>query len=232
MEVPFTVGREPQARHYRLIDTAGIRRLGKIDNVVERFSLARTERSIRRADLVIMMMDASQGPTSQDKKIARQILDSSRGCLILVNKWDVAMEAGITQRKYGAALRDALPFLSFVPILFVSAASGYNIRRSLDAIDVVTTSVATRLTTGVLNRILHDAFVKVQPPMVQGKRLKLYYATQTGVSPIRLELFVNGPRLRKPAFESYLIRTLREAFGLDGAPIHLHFKSSHTPRSS
>lgn len=227
VEVPFIVGKGSSAKHYRLIDTAGIRRMGKIDNVVERFSLARTERSIRRADLVVMMMDASQGPTSQDKRIARQILDCSSGCIILVNKWDVAMKAEITQRRYGEALREVLPFLGFVPILFVSAATGYNIRRSVDAIDVVATSVATQLSTGVLNRVLHDAFARVQPPLARGRRLKLYYATQTGACPIYVSLFVNSPKLLIQSYESYLIRSLREAFGLEGAPIHLRFKSSH-----
>lgn len=227
VEVPFVVGRGKQQRHYRLIDTAGIRRPGKIDSVVERYSLARTERSIRRADLVVMMMDASQGPTTQDKKIARQILDSHSGCLILVNKWDIAMEAEITQRRYGEALRKAIPFLSFVPTLFVSATSGFNIRRSVDAMDYVSASISTTLSTGVLNRVLRDAFQKTNPPLVKGKRLKLYYATQTGTRPIELALFVNQPRCLTSAYEAYLVRRLREAFGLEGAPVRLRFRSSH-----
>lgn len=227
IEVPFVVGTGEGARHYRLIDTAGIRRLGKIDNVVERFSLFRTEESIDRADVVVMMMDASQGPTSQDKKIARKILDQSRGCLLLVNKWDLAMEAEITQRRYGAALHEALPFLNFVPTVFVSAQSGYNIRKSVEAIDYVAAQVATELSTGVLNRVLHDAFERVQPPLVNGHRLKFYYATQIGSKPVRIMLFVNNRRKLLATYETYLVSCLRKAFGLEGAPVRLRFRSAH-----
>jgi GTP-binding protein len=227
VEVPFVIGKGSQVRHYRLIDTAGIRRLGKVDSVVERFSLFRTDESIERADVVVLMLDAAEGPTSQDKKIARKVLDQLRGCLLLVNKWDLAMEEKVTQKKYGEALRKELPFLGFVPIVFASATTGFNVRRCIDAMDYVAGQVQTQLTTGVLNRLLHDAFDRVQPPMVGARRLKLYYATQVGVKPIRINLYVNHRKYVSPQYQQYLIRSLRTAFGLEGAPVQLRFRSSH-----
>ena len=231
IEIPFVVGGGEQARHYRLIDTAGIRRGGKVDSVLERFSLMRTERSIERADVAVLVLDAGEGPTAQDKRIARKILDTYRGCLLLVNKWDLAMEAGITQRKYGAALRDAVPFLPFVPVVFVSAQSGFNVRKSIETIDYVAAQIRTSLSTGVLNRFLHDAFERVQPPLVGGRRLKIYYATQTGVHPIRINLYVNHRSCVLPQYEQYLVKCLRKGFGLEGAPVQLRFRSSHQPKT-
>ncbi len=227
VEVPFVIGSGTNARHYRLIDTAGIRRLGKVDSVVERFSLFRTDESIERADVVVLMLDAADGPTAQDKKIARKVLDRLRGCLLLVNKWDLAMEEKVTQRKYGEALRKQLPFLGFVPIVFASATTGYNVRRCIDAMDYVAGQVQTRLSTGILNRFLHDAFGKVQPPLVGNRRLKLYYATQIGVKPIRINLYVNHRKYVSPQYQQYLTKSLRNAFGLEGAPVQLRFRSSH-----
>jgi GTP-binding protein len=230
VEIPFVVGKGPQARHYLLIDTAGMRRLGKIDNAVERFSLFRTESSIERADVVVMMLDAEQGPTSMDKKIANKIIQNSRGCVLMVNKWDLAMEENITQRKYGAALQATLQFMNFVPTIFLSAKTGYNIRNTIETIDYVAAQVRTQLGTGVLNRVLHDAFAAVQPPLVNGHRLKFYYATQTGTQPIRISLFVNNHKKITDNYRTYLIRELRKSFGLEGAPIVLRLRSRHGPR--
>ena len=194
VEVPFAVGRGDQARHYVLIDTAGMRRMGKIDTAVERFSLFRAEHSIGRADVVVVVLDAAQGPTTQDKKIAGKVIEHRKGCLLLVNKWDLAMEQEITQRRYGAALREALPHLAFAPVVFISAKTGYNIRKSIEAMDYVAAQVSMQIGTGTLNRVLHDAFKKVAPPTVGGRRLKFYYATQTGAKPLRIALFVNNQR--------------------------------------
>ena len=227
VEVPFSIGKGTQARHYLLMDTAGIRRSGKIDNVVERFSLFRTERSIEKADVVVMMLDAQQGPTSQDKKIASKVVQSKKGCVLMVNKWDLAMEDEITQRRYGAALQPTLQFLNFVPTVFLSSKTGYNIRNSIEAIDYVATQIRVQLTTGVLNSVLHDAFERVQPPLVGGHRLKFYYATQTGTQPVRISLFVNNRKKVTANYRTYLTKGLRAAFGLEGAPIVLRFRDRH-----
>ncbi|NCC52457.1 MAG: ribosome biogenesis GTPase Der [Spartobacteria bacterium] len=224
VEVPFVVGHGEQARHYTLIDTAGMRKSRK-SPAVEKFSIIRAEKSIKEADVVVLVMDATEGPKSQDKKIASMIMEYNRGCFILVNKWDIAQEQGVTQRQYGKALREALPFLDFIPIIFASAQSGYNIRNTVEAIDYVSDQVQTTLTTGLLNRVIQEAVQRVAPPVVDGRRLKIYYATQIGVKPIAIRLFVNSPKRVKPAYKSYLVKSLRTAFGLEGAPVLLLFKA-------
>lgn len=227
VDIPFTLGSGPTARHYVLTDTAGMRRLAKVDNTVERFSVMRTERSIQRADVVVLMLDAAQGPSAQDKTIIDMILRERKGCVIIVNKWDLMGHS--TQKKYQDALALALPFLNWVPVVFVSAQSGLNIKRCLDAIDEVAAHVQMPLTTGQLNRAILDAYDRVQPPIVKGKRFKIYYATQTGVKPIRIGLFVNDPERMPAAYEEYLIKTLRRHFGLEGAPILLEPKARTRP---
>jgi len=142
------------------------------------------------------------------------------GCLVIVNKWDLA-ENLTTQRQYEEALRRELPYLSHVPVLFGSANSGFNMKRMVDAIEEVSRSISTELSTGVLNRILRNAFEKTPPPMVKGRRLKMYYATQVGVRPVRIKIFVNSPSLLTEAYKKFLTRCLREKFGLDGAPLVL-----------
>jgi len=222
IDVPFSMGHGPQARHYVLVDTAGIRRAGKIDNTVERFSLYRSEQSIKEANVVVLMLDAVQGPTAHDKKIASLIQKHNRGCVILVNKWDLA-NGEVTQRQYGPALEKAMPFMGHCPIVFASALDGYNIRRTIEAIDTVAAQVTGTLPTGILNRTLQEAVEKVAPPAIGGRRLKLYYATQVGTDPICIRVFVNRPDLVRPAYEVYLERALRRRFGLEGAPIVLKF---------
>lgn len=227
VDVPFAVGSGPQARHYVLVDTAGIRRRGKIDSAVEQFGRMRAEHSIGRADVVILVLDAAQGPTKQDKKVASMILEERRGCVLLVNKWDLSPS---TQRVYGEALLRELPFLSYCPVVYASAKSGYNIRRSVDAIDLVAAQTQMRLPTGVLNRTLLEAMAAVKPPSVKGQRLKIFYVTQLGVQPIRLALFVNDTALLRPAYSTYLLRFLRAKFGLEGAPIVLQARERRESR--
>jgi GTP-binding protein len=222
IEIPFVVGQGEGARHYTLIDTAGMRRKGKIDTAVERFSLSRAAQSIKKADVVVQVLDATAGPTTQDKKIASLIHEHERGHLILVNKWDLSED---TQRQYGPEMARSLPYLNYIPIVYVSAQSGYNIRKSIDAIDYVASMISTELPTGVLNRTIMDAYEKVQPPHVQGRRLKIFYAVQTGTAPITVTLFVNHPSRMKDTYERYLVSRLREVFGLEGAPVRLKLRA-------
>lgn len=224
VEIPFAVGTGPQARSYLLIDTAGMRRKGKIKDTVERFSLMRAEKSIERSNVVVMVLDAAQGPTAMDKSIASLVLDKRKGLVVVVNKWDLAQDQGVTQRAYSQALSEAVPFLDFAPIVYLSAHNGLNIRKSVDVIDHVASQVNLQLGTGLLNRVLHDAFARVQPVVRGGRRLKLYYATQVGTRPVRIRLFVNEPALAADAYKSYLIRILRQTFGLDGAPVILQLR--------
>ena len=231
IEIPFTIGAGNSARHYTLIDTAGMRKVGKVHGSVERFSLFRAEQSIEHADVVVLMLDAEQGPTVQDKKIAAKILEEKKGCVLIVNKWDLSQ--GIPPKEYETALRKVMFFLDFAPMLFVSTKSGLNIRKSVDVIDEVASQIRSTLTTGLLNRVMRDAFDHVQPPRVEGKRLRYYYCTQTGTQPIRVRFFVNETTRLTPAYRSYLTSALRRAFGLVGAPVILDFRSSHdiTPGS-
>lgn len=228
IEVPFAIGRGDEARHYVLIDTAGMRKVGKVHNSVERFSVFRAEKSIERADIVVLMLDAVEGPTVQDKKIAAKILECRKGCLLLVNKWDLA--EGADAEEYEKALHRELFFLDYAPVVFVSSKTGFSVKRSIDVIDHVAGQVGTELPTGLLNRTMHDAFERVQPPEVDGRRLKFYYCTQTGTKPIWIRLFVNDPRRITDAYRTYLLRTLRRAFGLEGAPVVLDLRSSHQSR--
>ena len=225
IEIPFTVGAGPQARHYLLIDTAGMRKVTKIDNVVERFSLMRAEKSVDEADVVVLTLDGELGPSLQDKKIAAKILEARKGCVILVNKWDLLK--GFTMKEYAESFRSAVSFLNFAPIVFVSSKSGENIRKSIETIDLVAAQISTEMPTATLNRVLHNAVQRVQPPMVGSRRMKFYYATQTGTRPLRVRLFVNNPESLKEQYRVYLIRELRKAYGLEGAPLILDFKSSH-----
>jgi len=221
VEIPFTIGAGAHRRHYRLVDTAGIRRPARARRAVDKFSLIRTEESARAADIVVLMIDAVAGPGRQEKKIGRMILDLRKGGVIVVNKWDLAREQGIRIKEYSQELRRELPFLSFLPVVFVSAVTGYNVRRSVEVIDYVAEQVDSRLPTGLLNRVLHDAAGRVQPPLVRNRRLKIYYAVQTGTRPVVIRLFVNHPWALTDNYRAYLERELRKGFGLNGAPLVL-----------
>lgn len=228
IEIPFTIGSGPQARHYRLIDTAGLRKLRRAENAVERWSVMRARKSIEDADVVVLMLDAEKGPTEQDKKIAGLILEARKGCVMLVNKWDLAQgETRVSPREYEKALRKEMYFLPFVPVVFVSARSGLNVRKAIETIDYVAAQISTTLPTSTINRVLHDAVKRVAPPRVGGKRLKFYYATQVGTRPLRFRFFVNQPELNTPAYQAYLVSALRRAAGLEGAPVVIEFQSSH-----
>jgi len=225
IDVPFVVGAGHQARHYVLIDTAGIRRTGKIDSSVERFSLFRAEKSIKQANVVVLVLDTMAGPTAQDKKIATLVLKHRKGCVMLVNKWDLA-ENKTTQRQYGPAIFESMPFMGHCPVVFASSVTGYNIRRTVEAIDYVASQVQADLPTGILNRVILDACEKVAPQSVKGRKLKIYYSTQVGHDPVRIRLFANSPKLARDNYKDYLVRKLREHFGLEGAPIILQFVSA------
>jgi GTP-binding protein len=223
IDIPFQIGEGPTARHYLLTDTAGMRRMGKVDGAVERYSVFRAESSIRRADVVALMIDASQGPTSQDKAIANTIIDAHKGCVVVINKWDL-LKGHSTEKEYREALSHAIQFLEWVPFVFVSAKEGFNVNRCLETIDYVAGQIQTQIPTAMLNRVLTEAGERVQPPMLKGKRFKIYYATQTSANPIRISLYVNDPTRLTDAYREYLLHALRRRFGLEGAPILIILK--------
>ena len=227
VEVPFTIGSGPEARHYMLVDTAGMKPHTKMSKTsVDNFSLFRSEQAIAEADVVVLLLDPVMGPTMQDKRIAGKILDANRACALMLNKWDLANEEGITDEKKAAdAVRRMMPFLAFAPIVFCSNKSGYNIRRTVDAIDKAAASASERLPTGMLNRVIETATKKTLAPMVRGKRLKVYYGLQVATNPQTIRLFVNDPKLVTPAYLAFIERNIRARFGLEGAPLRIFLKA-------
>ena len=226
VEVPFTIGTGPEARRYMLVDTAGMKPHTKMSKTsVDNFSLFRSEDAISEADVVLLVMDPVMGPTMQDKRIAGKILDANKACVILMNKWDLAQEEGITETKAVPALRTMMPFLSFAPVVFCSNKSGYNIRRTVDAIDRAAASASERIPTGMLNNVITKATKKTLSPMIKGKRLKIYYGLQVSTNPQTIRLFVNDPKLVTPAYLSYLDKQIRARFGLEGAPLRIFLKA-------
>ncbi len=233
VEVPFSIGSGPEARHYMLVDTAGMKPHTKMSRTsIDNFSLFRSEQAIEEADVVVLLLDPTVGPTFQDKRIAGKILEAKKACVLMLNKWDLASAEGITdEKKAAAAVRKMMPFLSFAPIVFCSNKSGYNIRRTVDAIDKAAASASERLPTGMLNRVIETASKRTLAPTVRGRRLKIFYSLQVSVNPQTIRLFVNDPKLVTPAYLSYIEKNIRARFGLEGAPLRMFLKS-RTRKSS
>ena len=226
VDVPFTIGDGPTARHYTLVDTAGMKSHTQMSKTsVDNFSLFRSEKAIEEADVVLLTMESEIGPTRQDMRIAGKIIDAQKACVILMNKWDLAVKKGMVEKEATEVIRQMMPFLSFAPIVYCSAKSGYNIRRTVDAIDAVASSVKTQMPTGVLNRTIEVATKKTLAPMRNGKRLKVYYGLQVGTDPLTIRLFVNDPKLVVPAYRSYIEKAIRARFGLEGAPLRIFLKA-------
>ena len=229
IDVPFTIGQGDQARHYILVDTAGMRHKHRIDNAVERFSLFRAEESVKDADVVVLVLDPELGPTVQDKHIAALIQKNKKGCVILMNKWDIAMEKGMTQTQSEPVLRQVMPFMSYCPIVFISALTGLNVRKSVEVIDAVAAQTRLTLPTGMLNRTLVEATHRVVAPAKAGHRLRVYYAVQIGVAPVTIRMFVNDPKLATKQYTDFMTRTVRERFGLEGAPVEILYRARSRP---
>ena len=226
VDIPFVVGQGPQARHYLLIDTAGMRRAGKVKSAVEKFSRLRTEKSIAKSDVVVLVLDTVQGPTTYDKKIGSLVMEYRKGCVILVNKWDLTTDR--SERRYDSALKSVVPFLRHCPVVFASAKTGFNIRRSVEVINHVASQVSVTLPTALLNRTITEACMRAVSP----KGLKIFYSTQVGTGPVRIRLFVNDAKKVQRGYKAYLVRKLREGFGLEGAPVVLEFRSRRSTRGA
>ncbi|MBP5320132.1 MAG: ribosome biogenesis GTPase Der [Kiritimatiellae bacterium] len=231
IDIPFTIGKGKQARHYTLIDTAGMRNRHKVDSAVERFSLFRAEESVKQADVVVLVMTPEIGPTVQDKHICGLITKERKGCVILMNKWDLAMEKEIDKEKADPVIRQMMPFMSYCPLLFISSKTGLNVRKSIDVIDTVAANTRTILPTGMLNRTLVEATQRVVAPSKLGKRLRVYYAVQVCTSPITIRMFVNDAKLATTTYTNFMIRSLREKFGLEGAPIVIFYRTRSRPEA-
>jgi len=227
---------ERDSRQFRFIDTAGMRRRGKVSSSVEVFSVMRAERSIQRADLCVLIVDLTSGVTAQDKRIAGLIQEARKGALIVLNKWDLVKPkrgVGQTIRELADEARERIFFLDYAPVVIASARTGENVERLFGAIDKIERASKTRIGTGVLNRLMRAAIAANPPPMVKGKRLKLLYATQSGgsanraLAPPEFVLFVNDRRLLARTYARYLEAQIREHAPYPGLPIILTLR----PRS-
>ena len=206
---------------YMFIDTAGIRRKSKVEERVEKFSVMRSQMAIERADVCLIMIDARDGVTEQDTKIAGLAHEAGKASIIVVNKWDlVDKETGTMEKMRKDIMRD-LSFMSYAPILFISAVTGQRTDRIFELINFVNDQSNMRITTGMLNNVLADAQARVQPPTDKGRRLKIYYMTQTGIKPPNFVIFCNSRELFHFSYQRYLENQIRSVFGLEGTPVRI-----------
>lgn len=210
------------ASRYVFIDTAGMRRKGRIERSVERYGVIRALRAVDRADVALVLIDAAEGLTEQDKKIAGYVFEAGRASIIVINKWDLFEDkSDDTVRDFVEGVRWGLPFMSYSPVLLISARSGQRVPRVLELVDQVAAEYSRKIPTPDLNQLLRDAVAVSPPPAEKGKRLKIYYATQGGTRPPMFLLFVNDPDLLYYTYRRYLENRLREAYGFTGTPIRL-----------
>jgi GTP-binding protein len=245
IDVPFEVVTDGVRQQYVLIDTAGMRKTRRIDDSIEFFSVQRSEDSIARSDIVVLVLDAEAGITEQDKKIADRIVENRKACIVVINKWDLfdeqvrkAREEEIVRREkkerregqgkemstlaeFGAWVQEKLFFLDYAPVIFTSAKSGFHLERLLEAVRYVASQLQQKIPTSILNRTLHDAVERRQPISAAGHRLKFFYATQVRQAPPTFLLFVNRDELFSEPYKKYLAGELRKAFGYEGCPIVL-----------
>ena len=245
VDVPFEVQTEGVRQKYLLIDTAGLRKARRVEDSVEFFSVNRTEESIKRSDIVVLVLDAESGILEQDKKIADKIVEAKRACIVVVNKWDLvedtvrlAREKEIEVRskkrnrddraktlttlgEFGEWVQERLFFLDYAPVIFTSAKSGFQLDRLLEAVRFVAAQLQQKIATGLLNRVLKDAIDRRQPVSASGHRLKFFYATQVRQAPATFLLFVNRDELFSEAYAKYLAREMRSSFGYEGCPLIL-----------
>ena len=217
VDTPF----ENEFGKYVLIDTAGMRRKSRVEDRVEKFSVMRAQLAIERADVCLIMLDAREGVTEQDTKVAGMAHEAGRAAVILVNKWDLVEKDGGTMDKMRADIRRDLSFMPYAPILFVSAVTGQRVDRIFALANEVNQQANRRITTGLLNNVLADAQARVQPPSDKGKRLKIFYMTQVSVRPPTFVVFCNDASLFHFSYQRYLENQLRSTFGLTGTPIRL-----------
>ena len=212
---------ENETGKYVFIDTAGMRKKAKVDEAIERYSVLRAQMAIERADVCLILIDAQDGVTEQDTKVAGMAHEAGKASIIVVNKWDLIEKDGKTMDKMREDVRRDLSYMPYAPILFISAATGQRVDRLFELIQYVNNQAATRITTGMLNSVLADAQTRVQPPTDKGRRLKIYYMTQTGIKPPHFVCFCNDARLFHFSYQRYLENQIRSVFGLEGTPIKM-----------
>ncbi len=206
---------------YVFIDTAGIRKTGKIADSIEKYSILRAEMAVERSDVCLIMVDATEGVTAQDERIAGIAHENGKACIIVINKWDLVEKDSNTMNEFRKDVYTALSYMTYAPILFISAKTGQRTDRIYELVNYVNNQASTRISTGMLNDVLNDATTRVQPPSDKGKRLKIYYMTQTGIKAPTFVIFVNDAELFHFSYQRYIENKLREVFGFEGTPIKL-----------
>lgn len=206
---------------YIFIDTAGIRRKSKVDDRIEKFSVMRAQLAIERSDVCLIMIDAREGVTEQDTKIAGLAHEAGKASIVVVNKWDLIEKDSKTMDNMRKDIISDLAFMSYAPVLFISAVTGQRTERIFELVNYVCDQSSMRITTGMLNNILADATARVQPPTDRGKRLKIYYMTQTGIRPPNFVIFCNSRELFHFSYQRYIENQIRAVFGLEGTPIRM-----------
>lgn len=217
IDTPF----EMDGREYVIIDTAGIRRKSRINEALERYSVLRALAAIRRCDVALIMLDATQPVAEQDAKIAGLVHEEGKASVIVVNKWDLVEKDTYTMEEYKNRILQKLGFIAYAPMVFISARTGQRVNRVLELVDEVYSRYTMRVSTGVLNDCVSDAVAVAAPPSEKGRMLKIYYVTQVSVKPPTFVLFVNDPELMHDSYQRYLENYLRKTFGLTGTPIRL-----------
>ncbi len=206
---------------FTFIDTAGIRRKSKVEEKIEKFSVMRSLLAVERADVCVIMIDAEEGVTEQDTKIAGEAHNAGKGCIIVANKWDKVEKDGSTMKEYTLRVREGLAYMPYAPVLFISALTGQRVEKLFGLIKEVYGQNHMRIPTGRLNAILSEATARVQPPTDKGRRLKIYYMTQASICPPTFVCFCNDAKLFHFSYQRYLENQIREVFGLTGTPVRL-----------
>lgn len=204
---------------FNFIDTAGLRRKSRVDDAIEKYSIIRARMAVERANVCVIMIDAVEGFTEQDSKVAGIALEQGKACIIAVNKWDAIEKDGNTMKEYRDKLANDFSFMSYAPIMFISAKTGQRIDKLYEMISFVHSQNSMRISTGKLNEVLAGATARVQPPTDKGKRLKIYYMTQASTRPPTFVFFVNNAELFHFSYQRYLENQIRNIFGLDGTPV-------------
>jgi len=210
---------EKDGQKYVFIDTAGMRKRGKINEDVERYSVARALGAVDRADVCLILIDATEGITEQDTKIAGYVHDQGKASIVVVNKWDLVEKETNTMKNFQNRVKEGLNFMMYAPSMYISAKTGQRVDGLFEGIQAVLSENSKRISTGLLNDVINEAIAMVQPPSDKGKRLKIYYATQASIKPPTFVLFVNNAELAHYSYIRYLENQLRAKFGFEGTPI-------------
>ena len=209
---------------YLFIDTAGMRRKSKVDDAVERYSNMRSVAAIERADVCLILIDANEGVTEQDTKVAGLAHEAGKACIVVINKWDAVEKDTNTMNRMTEDVRRDLSYMQYAPVCFISALTGQRVDKLFEMINAVSNQNSMRITTGMLNNILEDATARVQPPTDKGRRLKVYYMTQVGVKPPHFVIFCNDAKLFHFSYQRYIENQIRAVFGLTGTPVKIRNK--------